>query len=70
MKILLNGESKEVTSLNFDELLSELSSTGVELKGKRFAIEQNGEIVPRTNYLSTPIKEGDQIEIVHFVGGG
>lgn len=34
------------------------------------AVERNREIVPRAAHASTPLADGDQIEIVHFVGGG
>ena len=43
--------------------------TKLKLTGK-FAIEINGEIVPRSCYLETILKENDQIEIVSAVGGG
>lgn len=36
----------------------------------RTAVEYNGEILPRSMYGETVIKEGDIIEIVAFVGGG
>ena len=37
---------------------------------KRIAVERNGEIVPRAQYSETVLQDGDQIEIVTFVGGG
>ena len=36
----------------------------------RIAVEQNGEIVPKSAYESTVIKDGDSLEVVSFVGGG
>lgn len=36
----------------------------------RVAVERNGEIVPRTRYTSTVLQDGDEVEIVQFVGGG
>lgn len=40
------------------------------LAGRRFALEHNGEIVPRSRHAQTPLAEGDRVEIVHAVGGG
>lgn len=34
------------------------------------AVEMNGKIIPKTEYEATQIMDGDEIEIVHFVGGG
>ena len=42
----------------------------LELAGKRVAVEKNGEIVPRSRYASTPLADGDALEIVVAVGGG
>jgi len=40
------------------------------MKSDRLAIELNREIVPREQWAHTPLKDGDRLEIVHFVGGG
>ena len=40
------------------------------MKSDRVAVELNREIVPRDRWTQTPLKEGDRLEIVHFVGGG
>ncbi|WP_174875979.1 sulfur carrier protein ThiS [Vogesella oryzae] len=65
--IQLNGESR-----HFDATVSTLSDliTALELGGKRIAIECNGEIVPRSQHASTPLSDGDALEIVVAVGGG
>ncbi|WP_026172516.1 MULTISPECIES: sulfur carrier protein ThiS [Asticcacaulis] len=65
MKILLNGEEREVTATTLTALIDEIG-----LEGRKVAIEKNLEIVPRSTYLSTAIADGDRVEIVHFVGGG
>ena len=36
----------------------------------RIAVEKNGQIVPKSAYESTVIKDGDSLEVVSFVGGG
>lgn len=65
MLISVNGVEKKVESqLIVAQLVSEL-----KLKG-RFAIEINGEIVPKSSYLKKILKENDRIEIVSAVGGG
>ncbi|MFL5761769.1 MAG: sulfur carrier protein ThiS [Thermomicrobiales bacterium] len=41
-----------------------------ELNDRLVVVELNGEIIRRTEFPSVTISAGDQIEIVHFVGGG
>jgi len=65
MKVVLNGEDRVISSLFIAGLLDEL-----EIGNKKVAVEQNKQIVPRSNYLQAIINEGDSIEIVHFIGGG
>lgn len=38
--------------------------------GGRVAVEVNGEIVPRSQYSTRTLTEGDQVEIVRAIGGG
>ena len=40
------------------------------LTGKRIALEQNGDIVPRSTFASKYLSDGDKLEIVVAVGGG
>jgi sulfur carrier protein len=40
------------------------------MKPDRLAVELNREIVPRDRWPQTHLKDGDRLEIVHFVGGG
>jgi len=65
VKILLNGEEREVTASNLTALIGDLG-----LDGRKVAVEKNLEIVPRSTYPATQINDGDRLEIVHFVGGG
>lgn len=37
---------------------------------KRIAVERNGEIVPKASYEAIVLQDGDQLEVVSFVGGG
>ncbi len=66
MKIQLNGESRNIPDGSTAQALVDL----LELGGKRLAMELNREIVPRSTYAETLLHEGDQIEIVHAIGGG
>jgi thiamine biosynthesis protein ThiS len=66
MKIKVNGEEREVPE-GFT-LLALLESLG--LHPSRVAVERNLEVVPREKYAETVLEEGDELEIVHFVGGG
>lgn len=65
MKIVVNGEDRDIESLCVEALLVELN-----LSNKKLAIEHNKKILPRDLYGSTTLTEGDNIEIVHFIGGG
>lgn len=69
LAILLNGQSRTISSLNSPTTL-DLLVAALELKADRIAIEHNGEIASRTVWTTTPIQSGDRLEIVHFVGGG
>jgi thiamine biosynthesis protein ThiS len=66
VKIALNGDIVEVAGpLTVSALLSQL-----EIDSRRVAVEHNLVVLKRALYESTMINEGDQIEIVNFVGGG
>ncbi len=65
LNITLNGESKHVAPGTVLDLLRTL-----DLDPKRVAVERNRLIAPRSSHADTCIAEGDEIEIVHFVGGG
>ncbi|MGA9474270.1 MAG: sulfur carrier protein ThiS [Terriglobales bacterium] len=65
MNLIINGESRVYTADTLTALVEELA-----MKPDRVAIELNREIVPRDRWPQTKLKEQDQLEIVHFVGGG
>jgi len=66
MKIRLNGESTDIADgLSIAALLEEL-----QIRPGRVVVELNRDIVARETHASTLLKEGDALEIVHFVGGG
>lgn len=66
MILTINAEPHEFTDgLTLSALIAELG-----MKSDRVAIELNLEIVPRPKWQATTLKNGDKLEIVHFVGGG
>ena len=66
MKLHINGEEKEVAyGLSLAGLLDEL-----QIRPGRVVVELNRTIVSREQHNSTSLKDGDVLEIVHFVGGG
>ena len=66
MTIILNGEKYELARpMTVTALLSQL-----EIDPRRVAVEHNIVVVKRTAFDDTLIREGDQVEIVNFVGGG
>ncbi len=65
MLLVINGEERNCAALSLDALVEEMG-----MKGDRVAVELNREIVPRANWQATALKDGDRLEIVHFVGGG
>ena len=66
MIIKLNGEPFTMAApVTIAELLAQF-----EIDPRSVAVERNFVVVKRDAYPATPIEEGDQIEIVNFVGGG
>jgi thiamine biosynthesis protein ThiS len=66
MTITLNGDAYSLPGpLSVAELLARLA-----IDPRRVAIERNFVVVRRDEYARTKLGEGDQVEIVNFVGGG
>ena len=63
--ITLNGESQQTDSRSLADLIEQLN-----LQGKRFAVEVNQQLVPKSRLATTLIQPDDCIEIIHAVGGG
>jgi len=62
----VNGEPRAIPSqFSLQQLLIDLG-----LGEKRVAIELNQSVVRRGDWSATNLREGDRVEIVHFVGGG
>ena len=65
MNITVNGEAAAIDPLSVQEYLVSLG-----IDPRRVAVELNRDILPKAQYQTTLLKEGDTLEIVHFVGGG
>ena len=65
MRLKLNGNDEDVDAKTVAELVQELNAppTGI-------ALALNGTVVRREQHGSTPLKDGDEIEIIRAVQGG
>lgn len=67
IKLSINGEMKTFPN---PITLSEWVATLTLSDRQHFAIERNGKIVPRSQYVTTFLADGDCLEVVVAVGGG
>ncbi len=66
MNVRVNGDTMQLNEpLTVRQLIDRLG-----LEGGPVAVERNREIVPRAEHATTWLSDGDDVEIVHFVGGG
>ena len=65
MHIYFNGELTDTPCENLPHLIQVLA-----LEGKRFAVEKNQQIIPKSKLEQTTIAPEDRIEIIQAVGGG
>ena len=65
MNLTINGETQLSSAATLGALVEQLG-----MKPDRVAIELNREIIAREQWPHTPLRDGDRLEIVHFVGGG
>ncbi|HTY56099.1 MAG TPA: sulfur carrier protein ThiS [Candidatus Binataceae bacterium] len=64
--IQLNGKAYPIEDgLRLEALLERLA-----LKRTRIAVEINQQVVPKADYAGVVLRQGDQVEIINFVGGG
>jgi thiamine biosynthesis protein ThiS len=64
--IVINGETRNISqTTDLARLVDDLS-----LPQKRIAVELNGSVIRRVDWPATPVRDGDKVEVVHFVGGG
>jgi len=66
VRLQVNGETRVIPGpATLDDLLHHL-----ELDARMVVVELNREIVRRGRLAETGLKDGDAVELVHFVGGG
>ena len=65
MRVMVNGEQREISSARSDALRGEL-----EYEGTHFATALNFDVLPKSRWAETPIKSGDEIEIITPRQGG
>jgi sulfur carrier protein len=65
MRVIVNGEQREISSVSVDALLGEL-----EYEGTHFAIALNFDVLPKSRWAETAINNGDEIEIITPRQGG
>ncbi|ARJ51213.1 sulfur carrier protein ThiS [Staphylococcus lutrae] len=66
MNVFVNGEKQ-----NFEEgttIQEVLNHFGIE--AKRMAVERNAQVIKRSEWATTEVREADQLELLEFVGGG
>lgn len=66
MNVVLNGESRDLAA---GTTLADLLRS-VDLGQRRFAVEINEELVPRSEHADRVLQAGDRVEIVQAIGGG
>ena len=62
--LTVNGETADFNVATVSDLIRVLEITG------RYAVERNGEIVPRSEHASTQLEANDRLEVVQAIGGG
>jgi sulfur carrier protein len=65
MRVIVNGEPREINAASIDALLGEL-----EYEGTHFAVALNFDVLPKSRWAETPIRNGDEIEIITPRQGG
>lgn len=66
MNVMVNGEARELAAgTSIQDLLDTLGFDGTTL-----VVQKNDDIIEQADYADSPLNDGDQIELVRFVGGG
>ncbi|MBO4408788.1 MAG: sulfur carrier protein ThiS [Clostridiales bacterium] len=63
--VKINGQMHDVAGKTVIEVLDQLN-----FNSNRVAVERNLEIIPRAHYADQTFRDGDEVEIVTFMGGG
>ena len=65
MRVIINGEAREIAATRLDALLGEL-----DYEGTHFAIAVNYDVLPKSRWAETALNPGDEIEIITPRQGG
>lgn len=65
MRVIVNGEAREVAARNIPDLLAEL-----DLTAPATLVEHNDEALPRSAWPGRAVEEGDRLELIRIVAGG
>lgn len=65
ISLTVNGDVRRTSAATIAAFVRELG-----LEPQKVAVEHNGEISPRSGLETAALNDGDQLELVHFVGGG
>jgi len=65
MRVIVNGEAREIVATHVDALLGEL-----DYEDTHFAIAVNYDVLPKSRWAETALKAGDEIEIITPRQGG
>lgn len=63
--VKINGQESDSAGMTIAQYIST-----TDYNMERIAVEKNEQIVPKAQYGTTVIEDGDNIEVVSFVGGG
>ncbi len=63
--VTINGQKVDAANKSIAQYLGT-----TDFDTRRIAVELNNEIVPKSQYNQTVLKDGDSVEVVSFVGGG
>lgn len=63
--LTVNGDTLNLEGTTVADLVAQLN-----LQGRRLAVEVNRDIVPKSEHGTFRLNEGDNVEIVHAIGGG
>ncbi len=70
MKLTVNGEPRDCDAVNLAELWRSETASLETAEPRGFAISLNGSVVRRTAWPTTPVHDGDAVEIIRATSGG
>jgi len=65
MLVKINGKKEAVEALNLSALLE-----SKKIEPRMVAVELNGRMIDRARLADSPLHEGDEVELLYFMGGG